>query len=226
MYRIAGAEAEVLASTGTRVEPGAAIVRAVGDGEALHAAWRVAQVIAALCSGVATLTARMVEAARSVNPRVAILTTRKAPPGLRALYQKAVEAGGGVPHRAGLDDSILVFDNHVALAGSRIRDVVARLAARAGALRIVGVEVGDLQEALEAVEAGATYVQFEKVPPRRLAEYVRVLREKAPHVKIGVAGGVTLENVREYAATGVDFIVTSYPYYAKPVDMGTRMRRL
>ncbi len=226
VYRIAGAEVEVVAETGRRVGAGEAIIRAVGDGEALHVAWRVAQVILALCSGVATVTARLVEEARRVNKHVMIVTTRKAPPGLRSLYQKAVIAGGGLPHRAGLDDSILVFDNHVALTSGGLRDAIARLASRAGSLRLVGVEVSSLEEALEAVEAGAEYIQFEKIPVEKLRKYVRVLREKAPRVRIGAAGGITLENVREYASTGVDVIVTSYPYYARPVDMGTRMRRL
>ncbi len=226
VYRIAGAEAEVLLETGSEARPGSVVVRAVGDGEALHAAWRVAQVIVAYCSGVATKTRRLVEAARRVNPRVAILSTRKTPPGLRGLYHKAVVAGGGLPHRAGLDDSILVFDNHVALLEGGLREALERLSGGVGAARPWGIEARSLEEALEAARAGADFVQFDKVPPEKLRAYVAELKRVRPGILVGAAGGIDEHNIAEYAATGVDFIVTSAPYNAKPVDAGTRMRRL
>ncbi|AEM39147.1 modD protein [Pyrolobus fumarii 1A] len=228
VYRIAGAEnVEVLVESGSMVEPGTVVLRAEGRGDALHAAWRVAQVIVALCSGVATKTWRMVRKAREANPKIAIVTTRKAPPGLRPLYFKAVIAGGGMPHRAGLDDTVLLFDNHWVLLRGGFSEALERLrASNVGALRSWGVEVRSVEEALEAIAAGAQFIQFEKVKPDLLRQFVRVVREKAPHVKIGVAGGIDDHNVAEYAATGVDFIVTSAPYHASPVDVGTRMKRL
>ncbi len=227
VYRIAGAErVEVLVGSGGVAGRGDVVLRAWGDGESLHAAWRVAQVIVALCSGVASKTRRMVEAARRVNPRIVILSTRKTPPGLRGLLHKAVMVGGGLPHRAGLDDSILVFDNHVVLAGGWERVLSALREASIGAARVWGVEVRSLEEALEAARAGAGFVQFEKVEPSVLKRYVEVLRREAPWLRIGAAGGIDEGNVAEYAAAGIDFIVTSAVYHAKPVDVGTRMVRL
>ncbi len=226
VYRIAGAEAEVLVETGGRVEPSSVVVRALGDGEALHAAWRVAQVIVALCSGVATKTWRLVERAKRVNPRVAILATRKTPPGLRALLHKAVYAGGGIPHRAGLDDSILIFDNHWVLIGG-FDEALKRVSdAPIGVARSWGVEVDNLEDALKAVDAGASFIQFEKVKPDKLRVYVEEVKRRAPWVRVGAAGGIDEHNIEEYAATGIDFIVTSAVYHTKPIDVGTKMRRV
>ncbi len=226
VYRLAGAEARVLRASGSLVGPGEVIVEAVGPAGALHAAWRVAQTLLAVCSGVATKTRRMVERARRVNPRIAILSTRKAPPGLRAVLHKAVIAGGGLPHRAGLDDSVLVFDNHLVFLEGGLKEAVERLSKGVGVARNWGVEVRSLEDALLAARAGADFIQFEKVPPHVLSRYVEVLRREAPGVRIGAAGGIDEHNLEEYAATGVDFIVTSAVYHAKPIDVGTRMSRL
>ena len=226
VYRIAGAEARVLKPSGADAKPGDIVVEAWGPAGALHAAWRVAQTLLAVCSGVATKTRRMVEKARRVNPRIAILSTRKTPPGLRAVLHKAVIAGGGLPHRAGLDDSILVFDNHLVFLEGGLREAVERLSKGVGVARVWGVEVRSLEEALMAAKAGAGFIQFEKVPPDKLREYVEVLRREAPGVRVGAAGGIDEHNVEDYAATGIDFIVTSAVYHAKPIDVGTRMSRL
>ncbi|WP_434731259.1 ModD protein [Thermogladius sp. KZ2Tp1] len=225
VYEKVGASAECLMRSGLEVVEGSVVLEARGGAGALHAAWRVAQALVSYMSGVATYTRLMVEAARRVNPRVVVATTRQTPPGFRRLWLKAVLAGGGVVHRQSLSDEILLFRNHLVFAGGRgLGEVVRSLKARVGYKR-VGVEVGSLEEAFEAVEAGADYVQFDHVDPATLRSWVSRLRSEFSAVSIGVGGGVDLENVGDYAATGVDVIVTSAPYHAKPLDFTTLFSR-
>ncbi len=225
VYEKAGATVGYLLGSGSEVSIGTVVLEAEGRASSLHAAWRVAQALVSYMSGVATYTRLMVEAARRVNPRVVVATTRQTPPGFRRLWLKAVLAGGGVVHRQSLSDEILLFRNHLVFAGGRgLGEVVRSLKARVGYKR-VGVEVGSLEEALEAAEAGADYVQFDHVDPATLRSWVSRLRSEFSGVSIGVGGGVDLENVGEYAATGVDVIVTSAPYHAKPLSFTTIMER-
>ncbi|WP_440059464.1 ModD protein [Thermogladius sp. 4427co] len=225
VYSFLGASVELLAESGDLVEPGRVVLRAVGEAPRLLKAWRIAQVIVSYMSGVATYTRRMVDEARKVNPSIVIATTRQTPPGLRKLWFKAVVVGGGIVHRQGLSDEILVFKPHLVFSTyNSIGEAVSALKSVVG-YKQVGVEVGSLEEALEAVGKGAEYIQFDRVEPGVLGEWVRVLKSKSPKVRIGIGGGITLENVAAYAATGVDVIVTSAPYRASPLDFTTVFRK-
>ncbi len=227
IYELAGARAKVLRHSGEDVAAGQTILVARGDAVALHKAWRLAQVIIALCSGVATKALRMVTAARRANPKVCIAVTRKAPPGLRRLYVKAAMAGGAVPHRSGLSDSILVFDNHIAFIPGGWREfltMIPRLKAEYP-FRKVGVEVRDAGQAIEAARAGAEMIQLERMSPKEVSQVIGELRRIKPDIVVAVAGGVYEHNVGEYAAAGPDIIVTTAPYKAPPADVTTRMFR-
>ncbi len=228
IYRLVGARsAKVLKGSGSRAISGETLLVARGDASALHAAWRLAQNLVAICSGVATKTRRLVEKARSSGREVCIAATRKSPPGLRRIYAKAVIAGGAVLHRSGLSDSILVFDNHVAFMHGGWRELLTKIRELRGRypFRKVGVEVHTLKEALEAVKAGAEMIQLERFKPEEVAKAVAELRRANPNVVIAVAGGIDEHNVAEYVRAGPDIIVTTAPYYAKPADVTTRMRR-
>ena len=89
----------------------------------------------------------------------------------------------------------------------------------------MGVEVSSLDEAIDALSAGAYYIQFDRAEPESLSLWVKELRKRFPQAIIGVAGGITLENVEKYASTGVDLIVTSAPYRSRPVDVTTKMEK-
>ncbi len=224
IYRILGARITSLTLSGTRAEKGSSILIAEGPARSLHAAWRVAQTIIGFASAVATYTKMMVDKAKSVNPRITIATTRKAPPGSKPLFFKAVLCGGGSIHRFGLSDSILVFDNHLELMGGQdsLEKAIEKLK-QCHPERKIGVEVKNLEQALKAARAGAEYIQLEKMPPEKVRGVVEAIRGVNPHATIGVAGGITLENVQEYAKTGVDLIVTSAPYNAGTIDLTTKI---
>ncbi len=225
VYEELGAEVKEYVPTGRLVGKNSKILVARGKAGALHAAWRVAQTIIAFASGVATYAMKMLSEARSVNPRIILAATRKAPPGAKRLYFKAVLAAGFKMHRYGLTGSLLLFKNHLAFYNTGLSDAVKRLAEKNPDV-MVGVEVESLEEAIEAVKAGAGYIQIEKPSVNDAGRIISEVKRINPRVKIGLAGGITLENVKEYASTGADFIVTSAPYSAKPIDVTTRMRRI
>jgi len=224
IYRILGAEEVKSKSTGEFVEGGSIILKVRGDLRALHAAWRLAQQVIAIFSGMATKSKILVEKAHKVNPRVVLVSTRKAYPGLRILALKAVRAGGMIPHRSGLSDSILIFRNHIRCLGGfeKLVRIIPELKRRYP-FRKIGVEVDDLEQAITLTKAGVDLVQFDKLPPKELSEAVMKLKEMKSELVIAAAGGIDEHNIEDYARTGVDLIVTSAPYYARPLDIGTEI---
>ncbi|MGC8564190.1 MAG: ModD protein [Fervidicoccaceae archaeon] len=224
LYSIVGCSAEAMVSSGREVEPGEVLLRAVGNAYSLHSAWRVAQVLVSYMSGISTYTAKLVEEARKGNPTVIVAATRQSFPGMRKLSIKAVYAGGGEIHRQSLSDAILIFSNHLLLSGKDIEEAVKELKSRVG-YKTIGIEISNLEEALRALSAGAMYVQFDRADPMRLKEWVREIRKSYPSASIGVGGGITIENAREYASSGVDVIVTSSMFRAPPLDLTTKMRK-
>lgn len=175
-------------------------------------------------SGVATCTRAMVDAAREANPEVRVATTRKTPPGLRKLMLKAVLAGGGGVHRAGLSETLLVFAQHRAfLPVEPLAHSLARLR-RASPEKKIMIEAESLDEAMAYAEAGADVIQLEKLPLDALREAVLILRARFPRLILSATGGITVHNAAEHAACGVDLLVTSHPYHASPVDIRASMR--
>ena len=163
-------------------------------------------------SGIATLTRRYVDA---VGGRAAVRDTRKTTPGLRALEKAAVRAGGGVNHRASLSDGILLKDNH--LAGTSITAAVAA-ARRCWPGRAVQVECDRLDQLREALAAGAELVLLDNMSP---GEVARCVEEVAGRCLVEVSGGVTLENVADYAAAGARLVsVGALTHSAPALDIG------
>ncbi len=228
IYELTGArEVRVLKPTGSRVKPGETLLEVRGDPYSLHIAWRVAQNIVARCSGVATKAKRLVDIVRNISTKTVVAVTRKAPPGLRALYFKAALAGGAVPHRTSLSDTILVFENHIELIGGweKLLETLKRVK-ETSPFRLVGVEVCSLKEALRVASAGADLVQLEKLNPVKAAQTIALLRARYPHLLIAVAGGIDEDNVASYAKAEPDIIVTSAPYHVKPIDLTTKIKRV
>jgi nicotinate-nucleotide pyrophosphorylase (carboxylating) len=174
---------------------------------------RVALNFLARLSGVATLTARYVRAVEGTGARV--LDTRKTTPLLRALEKQAVRAGGGVNHRAGLFDAILVKENHIAAAGSVAEATSRALAAAQGVM--VEIECRSLDELREALEAGAPRVLLDNMTTDQLREAVAIAAGRA---ELEASGNVSLETVRAIAETGVDFIsVGALTHSAPALDL-------
>jgi nicotinate-nucleotide pyrophosphorylase (carboxylating) len=183
----------------------AEVLLASGGARSLLAAERVALNFLGHLSGVATLTARFAEEVKGTG--TTILDTRKTTPGLRGLEKAAVAAGGGLNHRMGLYDAILIKENHIALAGGLAKAVYG---ARSKHPELaVEVEVRDVEEAAYALGTGADRLLLDNMSPEQMRAVVTLRDENAggpDGLSLEASGGVTLENVRAVAETGVDFI--------------------
>lgn len=207
---------------GAPVSPGQHIARVEGALRPILAGERVALNFVQRLSGIATATAAFVDALAGLSTR--LLDTRKTTPGLRALERYAVRVGGGHSHRFHLADGILIKDNHLAAARARglsLTEVIRQ--ARLGAphtLR-VEVEVTSLDEAQEALAAGADIVLMDNMNVEEMRRVVEVARGRA---LTEASGGITLENVRAVAETGVDFIsVGAITHSAPALDMSLEL---
>lgn len=195
-----------------------------GPARVLLAGERVALNLLQRLSGVATLTRQYVDVVRGTN--AIILDTRKTTPGLRLLEKYAVTAGGGHNHRSGLYDAVLIKDNHIRLAGSVLAAIAAARASRQEA-RFVEVEVSNTVELGEAIAAAPDIILLDNMTPEELAEAVRLARRQSSSILLEASGGITLANVRRYAATGVDRIsIGAITHSAPAVDISLEIEPL
>ena len=200
---------------GSRVQRGTAVMRVKGPARAILAAERVALNFLCQPPGVASATAALVEAARPHRAR--IVCTRKTTPGLRILEKHAVRAGGGSNHRFGLDDAVLIKDNHVAVAGG-IRPAIERVRRSVGHLVKIEVEVDSLAQLEEALAIGADAVLLDNMTLEQMAEAVKRV---AGRMLTEASGGINLETVGAIAATGVDLISSGWITHSAPaLDLG------
>ena len=206
----------VLRPDGSRVAPGEAVIALDGPARAILSAERVALNLLCRLSGVATATASLVEAARP-HGRARIVCTRKTTPGLRSLEKHAVRAGGGANHRFGLDDAVLIKDNHVAVAGG-VAPAVRRARAGVGHLVKIEIEVDTLAQLEEALSVGADAVLLDNMSPDTLRAAVAMIDGRAVSE---ASGRISRETVGAVAATGVDLISTGWITHSAPiVDLG------
>jgi nicotinate-nucleotide pyrophosphorylase (carboxylating) len=216
----AGGEVEWHAKVrdGDRVDSGAILARVSGRTRTILTGERTALNLLARLSGVATLTRRFVDAAGPTSAH--IVDTRKTTPGLRVLEKYAVRVGGGFNHRFGLDDGILIKDNHIAAAGG-VTEAVRRARASATHNLKIEVEVADLADLDDALAAGADAVLLDNMTPALVSEAVTRAGGK---VLLEASGGVSLDNVAEYAAVGVDLVsVGALTHSAPAVDVALEM---
>jgi len=206
---------EPLVADGAQVQAGDQLARVEANARALLSAERTGLNLLGRLSGIATLTQTYVQAIAGTHAR--IVDTRKTTPGLRALEKYAVRCGGGVNHRFGLDDAILIKDNHVAACGS-VGEAVRRAKAFAGHLMKVEVEVDGLDQLDEALEHGPDVVMLDNFSLADLCEAVRRAQGRAV---LEASGGVNLSTVRAIAETGVDVIsVGALTHSASVLDIG------
>jgi nicotinate-nucleotide pyrophosphorylase (carboxylating) len=209
-------------SDGDMVAPGAVVANVRGPAPALLAGERTALNFLQRLSGIATLTQAFVAATEGAKLRVT--DTRKTTPGARALEKYAVRVGGGVNHRFDLGSGVLIKDNHIALVGS-VREAVRRARSNAPHGLRVMVEVDDLAQLDEAIEAGADVVMLDNFQPRDTVEAVRRIRERAPRTVIEASGGVSLDRIREISKTGVDVIsIGGLTHSARAIDFSCEIR--
>ncbi|MEB3167638.1 MAG: carboxylating nicotinate-nucleotide diphosphorylase [Synechococcaceae cyanobacterium] len=226
----------LLVEDGEAVRPGQVLLTLEGEATALVAGERTALNLAMRLSGIATATARLV--AELLGSETRLVDTRKTTPGLRRFEKYAVRCGGGLNHRLGLDDAAMLKENHLAWAGGVARAVAAVRAAAPWPARLI-VEAETAAEAEAAVRAGADAVLLDEFTPEQLATLVPRLRQLARQEPTadqrGAAGrglvleasGVRPEQLRAYAASGVDLISTSAPMTRAPwLDLSMRFEPL
>ena len=207
---------EAFASDGDVVEPPAIVARVHGSERAILTGERVALNFLGRLSGIATLTRRFVDAVEGTG--TSVLDTRKTTPGLRALEKHAVACGGGRNHRFGLDDAVLVKDNHLRAAGS-IRTAVERV--RSATDLPVEVECETPDDVREALDAGVDAILLDNMTLAELRESVAL---NAGRARLEASGGVTLDTIREIAETGVDEIsVGALTHSAPSLDVSLEL---
>lgn len=202
-------------SDGADVEPGEIIAVVDGHARPILSGERVAPNFLGRLSGIATATARLVKLVHGTKAKV--VCTRKTTPGLRVFEKYAVRCGGGMNHRFGLDDGILIKDNHVVAAGG-VKNAIVAARARAGHMVHVEIEVDSLDQLEEALANGAHAVLLDNMKPDMLREAVK---RTAGRAKLEASGNVTAETIAAIAATGVDVISSgAITHSAKCLDLG------
>jgi molybdenum transport protein len=220
-----GATITTCMPSGTRLSAGFEFLAAKGPARALHAGWKVALNLLEYASGIASRTQRIIEKTKSVNPALSVVTTRKSFPGTKKIAIKAITAGGALPHRLGLSETVLVFRQHTAFLGGleAFLGTVSDLRLKARETKII-VEADTPEEAMLIAQSGADIVQLDKISPTELRSAVVAIRTANPNILISAAGGINESNAAEYAATGIDIIVLSSVYFGKPSDIGVSIQ--
>jgi len=213
-----GIETTFCAPSGTPIDAGEKIAEGAGRADALHAAWKVSLNVLEYACGIAERTRKIVENARSQNKNIEVVSTRKGFPGTKEISIKAVVAGGGLPHRLGLSETVLIFDQHRRFLSEDLSGMIGRLKTRSCEKKIIA-ETENIDEAVALTKAGIDGIQFDKVSEEILRDHVARLRALNPTLLIIAAGGINSENAALYSATGVDAIATSSMYFGKPADI-------
>ncbi|MGH9360055.1 MAG: carboxylating nicotinate-nucleotide diphosphorylase [Terriglobia bacterium] len=216
--------AEVKFAEGSSLRPGdePAFIRA--NAQALLSAERVALNLLQRMTGIATLARQYVDAVRGTAAR--IVDTRKTTPGLRALEKYAVTVGGAHNHRCGLDDAILIKENHIHLAGG-IREALEAVRAHRGNARFIEIEVTTIDELRQALDRPPDMILLDNMMPEEVRRAVSLIRLQSSKVVIEASGGITLANVRVYAETGVDWIsVGALTHSAPAADLSFEIEPL
>jgi nicotinate-nucleotide pyrophosphorylase (carboxylating) len=213
---------EAFVSDGEEVEAGKVIARTSGFADVLLAGERVALNLLQRLSGIATVARQYVRAIEGTGAQ--IVDTRKTTPGLRMLEKYAVQSGGARNHRFGLDDGVLIKDNHIALAGG-VGAAVEQARTQVGHLHKIEVEVSTEKDLREAIAKGADIILLDNLTPEETGGMVLIARELAPQVTLESSGGITLENVRAYAEAGVDLIsIGALTHSARAMDISFKIQ--
>jgi nicotinate-nucleotide pyrophosphorylase (carboxylating) len=215
------AQVRPLIEEGGRCEQDTIIARLEGRLGALLTGERVALNLVMRLSGIATATRQYVD--RLADSPTRFVDTRKTTPGLRQLEKYASRVGGALNHRLGLDDAVMIKDNHIAAAGG-IRAAVDRIRPAIPYPLTVEVETSSLEQVEEALDCPVDILMLDNMPPDVMAKAVAIIRERRPEIKIEASGNVSLETLGAIAATGVDFISSSAPVTRAPwLDISMRV---
>jgi nicotinate-nucleotide pyrophosphorylase (carboxylating) len=213
---------------GEQIRSGQIIMKISGNAQIIFSAERTMLNLLSRMSGIATATRRLTEKLRKANSTAKIAATRKTAPGLGYFDKKAVLIGGGDPHRLRLDDMVLVKDNHIAIAGS-VESAVKRAKQNASFSKKIEIEVTSGTDALVAAEAGADIIMLDNFSPKQIREAVKALKKAGFFGKIllEVSGGITEQNLLEYASTQVNIIsMGEITHSVKALDISLEITKI
>lgn len=212
---------EAYAAEGESCQPGQVIVKMAGSLDALLMGERVALNLVMRLSGIATLTCHYAEKIEDLPTR--LVDTRKTTPGLRVLEKYATQLGGAINHRMGLDDAVMIKDNHIAAAGG-IGKAIAQIRQCIPYPLTIEVETESLEQVSEALQHGADIIMLDNMSLEMMHQAVEIIRQHNSKIRIEASGNITLETIRLVAETGVDYISSSAPItQAKWLDLSMRI---
>lgn len=223
-----GLNVKIVVAEGEQIKSGQVLMKITGDAQTILSAERTMLNLLSRMSGIATTTKRLTEKLKKANLTAKIAATRKTAPGLLYFDKKAVLIGGGDPHRLRLDNMVLVKDNHIAIAGS-VENAVKRAKQAASFSKKIEAEVTSVRDALKAAEAGADIIMFDNFSPRQIREAVEALKKAGffGKVLLEVSGGITEENLLEYASTQVNIIsMGALTHSVKALDISLEIIRI
>ena len=223
VFRELGAKASVKRRDGTVARRGDVVLVVSGPARALLTGERLALNLLMRMSGIATLTNDLLAKCRKVNPKVRIAATRKTTPGFREYEKRAVSLGGGDPHRFGLDDAILIKDNHIAVAGG-VTEALRR-AKGSSFTKKVEIEVETAKDAFAALDAGADIVMLDNFKPEDARALYRQIKERRPEVVVEVSGGIRPDSIEEYADAADVISLGWLTHSVRSVDFSMSMGR-
>jgi len=213
---------------GDKIKSGKVILRISGDARTVLSAERTMLNLLSRMSGIATTTRKLTEKLQKANSTAKIAATRKTAPGLGYFDKKAVLIGGGDPHRLRLDDMVLVKDNHIAIAGS-VEKAVKKAKQNASFSKKIEAEVTSVVDALKAAEAGADIIMLDNFSPKQVREAVNALKQAGffGKVLLEVSGGITEQNLLEYASAQVDIIsMGALTHSVKALDISLEVAKV
>lgn len=224
IFKVLDITTEEFVPSGTICEPGSTLISGTGRATDVHMAWKSGQNMLDQSSGIATKAKRMTDTVRTINKNITILTTRKVFPGTKAIAAKAAVAGGAVPHRLGTSESILIFPQQIRLMGGmdEFLKKLPALKAECCEKKFI-IETDNEEDAAMLLRAGADGIQFEKLKPEVLTGICSHISAEFPNAVLLAAGGINENNAAAYAAAGVNALVTSNVYNAKPVDISVKL---
>ena len=204
-------------NSGEYIENGVKFLEGEGLSKNIHTSWRTCENILGFASGIATRTRELVEKAKESNPDIQIMTTPQTIPYTKKIAAKAVMAGGASIHRLGLSESILIFDNHYSFLGD-FENLEARINEQKSLIadKNITIEVKNSDDALKVARADINVIILNWFEVSQIKELKKEIKKINPRIRLAVSGGITGSNVTEYAKSGADMLISSWPYYADP----------
>ncbi|ABR54451.1 modD protein [Methanococcus vannielii SB] len=214
-------------SSGTFVKKGQVFFEAFGRADKIHLAWKSVLRLLEGYSGIATKTKEFVDISKKYNNHVNIVTTRKSAAGTKKLSIKAVISGGAYPHRMGLSETVLIFNEHLIFLkdDSELQNTLEIMKSKVLEKKI-GIETDNHEIGLKYVKMGFDFIQLDKLSPKEVENFIKDAKSVNQKITVACAGGINIENIEEYAKTGVDVIVTSSLYFTKPADIKALIEKI